>query len=238
MPLSKADIEALLAKARHEEQLQLAQMLDIQIDIIRQYPVSTAADIVKQLYWKYQTPLGFITYDPTFDEICCDVAKNLKMEGLTKQPISCWELLQKLLFALFQELYDKVPPNERKQWMADVLKEECDSGKLDMAGMDWTKLSAGAMLKTIQQLGGFTIYKVTLMVVNQVAKVLIGRGLSLAANAVLVRALSFVLGPVGWALMAWGINDLFGTDFKRVVPATLFIYCIHERLEDEGQRSC
>jgi uncharacterized protein YaaW (UPF0174 family) len=66
---------------------------------------------------------------------------------------------------------------------------------------------------------------------------LIGRGLSLAANAVLVRALSFVLGPVGWALMAWGINDLFGTDFKRVVPATLFIYCIHERLENEGQRS-
>ncbi len=45
-------------------------------------------------------------------------------------------------------------------------------------------------LQSLIKIGGFKSYQIAVIVANQVMKVLLGRGLSLAANATLTRALS------------------------------------------------
>lgn len=48
-------------------------------------------------------------------------------------------------------------------------------------------------LQSLIKIGGFKSYQIAVIVANQVMKVLLGRGLSLAANATLTRALSLFL---------------------------------------------
>ncbi len=55
-------------------------------------------------------------------------------------------------------------------------------------------------------------------------KVLLGRGLSLAANATLTRALSLFSGPVGWTIMTtWTALDLASLAYRVTIPAVLQI---------------
>jgi uncharacterized protein YaaW (UPF0174 family) len=228
------DIRKLLAKASPDERRQLAEILDTDLEGVMG-PRKEGEALVRQLYWKYQTPLGYFTRDPFFDEVAVDVAKRLKMEGLTKQETSSWDMLSRLIRNLMEELLKEMTPEQRGELAsrvltADQIKEFYGNGTLD-----WGKVGAGSILLAIKQFGGFATYKVALIVANQAARALIGRGLSLAANAALVRGLSIFLGPVGWILLAWGINDSLGTNYKRVIPGVLYIYCIYERLKDEGQ---
>ena len=51
--------------------------------------------------------------------------------------------------------------------------------------------------------GGFKSYVLTLQVVNGISKAVLGRGLSLGANAALMKYIgSFMSGPWGWAFAA------------------------------------
>lgn len=228
------DIRKLLAKASAEERAQLAELLDADLEGVKGQRKQGEA-LVRQLCWKYQTPLGFLTREPSFDEMCVDVAKRLKLEGLTKQETSCWEMLSHVIRTLLEQLLKEMTPEQRGELASQVLTTEQLKEFYGKGAIDWGKVSTGSILLAIKQFGGFATYKVALIVVNQAARVLIGRGLTLAANAALVKGISVFLGPVGWVLLAWGINDILGTNYKRVVPAVLYIYCIYERLNEEGQ---
>ena len=48
--------------------------------------------------------------------------------------------------------------------------------------------------------GGFTSYKIALIVINYLWKLLFGRGLTLVANAGIARVLGILAGPIGWTL--------------------------------------
>ena len=228
------DIRKLLAKASADERTQLAEILDTDIKEIPG-PRKRAEALVRQLCWKYQTPLGYLTRDPFFDEVAIDVAKKLKMEGLTQQETPCWDMLSRLMRHLMEELLKEMTPEQQGELISQVLTADQIKEFYGNGTIDWAKVGAGSVLLAIKQFGGFTTYKVALIVANQAARALIGSGLTLAANAALVRGISIFLGPVGWVLLAWGINDLLGTSYKRVIPGVLYIYCIYERLKAEGQ---
>ena len=69
------DIQRLLKTASPEERQQLAEILDCDLTDVK--PASKQAKLLmEQFRWKYQTPLGYITREPSFDEICVDVAKT------------------------------------------------------------------------------------------------------------------------------------------------------------------
>ena len=75
---------------------------------------------------------------------------------------------------------------------------------------------------------GFAAYKWALIVVNGVVsgigKQVIGRGLSLGANAAITRGLGVALGPVGLALTAaWTAYDLAGPAYRVTVPSVLYV---------------
>jgi len=228
------DIRKLLSKASADERRQLAEIIDTDLEGVRGSR-KQAESLTRQLCWKYQTPLGYLTRDPSFDEICVDVAKALKLEGLTKRETSCWEMLSRLIRQLLEQLLKEMTPEQRGELASTVLTASQLKEYYGTGTIDWGKVGAGSVLLAVKQFGGFATYKVALIVANQAARVLIGRGLTLAANAALVRGISIFLGPVGWILLAWGVNDILGTNYKRVIPGVLFIYSIYERLREEGQ---
>lgn len=70
--------------------------------------------------------------------------------------------------------------------------------------------------------GGFMSYQIALIVANAVAKAVIGRGLTLAANAGLTRAMSVFAGPIGWAITGlWTAVDLAGPAYRITMPAVI-----------------
>ena len=59
---------------------------------------------------------------------------------------------------------------------------------------------------------------------NAVARPILGKGLTLAANAALTRTMGLVAGPVGIALTAiWTAYDLAGPAYRVTVPAVLYV---------------
>jgi uncharacterized protein YaaW (UPF0174 family) len=229
------DIRKLLVLATDEERQNLAQILDADLSQATGGVTGQAIALVDQLAWKYQTPFGYVTRRPTFDEMVVDVAKALKLKGLTEKECSCWDVLSELVRHLMKQILEKMTPEERKSFAEQVLTDEQFRDLCNNGNIDWGKLSAATLMIAIREFGGFATYRIALIVANQAARLLLGRGLTLAANAALVRVISIFLGPIGWILLAWGINDLFGTSYKRLIPGVLFIYCIYARVKEDGQ---
>lgn len=79
-------------------------------------------------------------------------------------------------------------------------------------------------LVSIFRSGGFASYKLTLIIINAVAKAVLGRGLSLAANASLAKAMSIFAGPIGLAITAlWTLIDIAGPAYRVTIPCTIII---------------
>ena len=59
---------------------------------------------------------------------------------------------------------------------------------------------------------------------NAIAKTILGRGLSLAANASITRGLSVIVGPIGIILSAlWSVYDIAGPAYRVIIPCTILI---------------
>ena len=87
------------------------------------------------------------------------------------------------------------------------------------------------ILKELLRRTGFGLYKVTLIVANAVAKALLGRGLTLATNALLMRGIGVLMGPVGWiASGAWLVNDLAGPAYRCTVPSIIHVALLRQML--------
>ena len=94
---------------------------------------------------------------------------------------------------------------------------------------NFTRQAAIATLMTAWKAGGFQSYILLVSVVNAVMKFLIGRGLSLAANAAMTRMASIMLGPVGWVLTAlWTLLDIAGPAYRVTVPAVIQLSYIRQ----------
>ena len=72
--------------------------------------------------------------------------------------------------------------------------------------------------------GGFKSYQLTLIIVNAVLKVLIGRGLPLVGNVILVRIANILTGPIGWVITGlWTAVDIAGPAYRVTIPAVIQI---------------
>jgi len=78
--------------------------------------------------------------------------------------------------------------------------------------------------------GGFMSYQITLIVVNAVAKLLIGRGLSVAGNAALTRVMAAFAGPIGWVLTGlWTAIDIAGPAYRVTIPAVIQVAALRKK---------
>ncbi len=151
----------------------------------------------------------------TYREILTDVCKKMKVNFNDNS--SCEMIEQNLLMKILTDSMDKMSPAE----LQEITKE------LDLKTTNFTKEAIVIALQASIRIGGFASYQVALIVANSVAKMLVGRGLALAANAGLTRAMSIFAGPVGWTLTgAWTIADLSGPAFRVTIPCVIQIACL------------
>lgn len=155
-------------------------------------------------------------YGVLYEEILQDVLDALKVKDYSHS-ISSKE--QALLMKVVNESLDKMSNKEREEFVK----------ALDLNVSNFTPQAIVAALQAGIKIGGFLSYQIAVIVVNAISKMVLGRGLSLAANAALVKYLSIFAGPIGVAITAlWTAIDLAGPAYRVTIPATIYIASLRQ----------
>lgn len=109
------------------------------------------------------------------------------------------------------------------------LKELADVAGVENAS-DFTLEAMTGVFQAVFRVGGFKSYQLTVIIVNAVLKVLIGRGLSLAGNAALTKAMGILTGPAGWVVTGlWTAIDIAGTAYRVTIPAVIQVIVLRQK---------
>lgn len=150
-----------------------------------------------------------------YKEILCDVCDNLRVNYNKNSSV---ERIEGELFAkILEKAIDKMDTKELEQ-----IVKEINKGTNISSALGFGKQAALVAMQGAIKAGGFASYQLALIVANAVAKQVIGRGLTFAANATLTRALSALAGPIGWAITGlWTGVDLAGPAYRITIPAVI-----------------
>lgn len=219
------DITKLIDLATEEERKSLANVLNIKSDQI------TGDIITKQLWWKYQTPLGYFALTPTFDKIVKDVTSNFVKISPEMSKLSCWGILHQLTYFLFDKMFYEMSDEKKDKFFREILNEkQIEELCADSKNIMWDKIRPSVIISLIPP------YTVSSIVSTQLALAMIGSA-ARVIGPIATTGPVISLGPVGWVLVAWGLNDLLGTNWKQILPGVLYINCIYERLKQEDKIS-
>jgi len=156
-----------------------------------------------------------------YPEILRDVCDKLGVApypGESEQAVVANE--QRLLQKFFEQVWEQMSEDERKELMRSMNMATFD---VHVGG------AAAAAAIATGWVSGFGAYKLAVIVANFIARALLGRGLTFAANAALTRALGLVLGPVGWiASGAWLVADIASPAARKTVPAVLQVAALRQ----------
>lgn len=152
--------------------------------------------------WLFRANKGVL-----YREILKDVCKYQKVKGVDFKKDSISTIENAFLQKTVELAIEKMSEQERKELIDGLRNVEGFGDILKKAA-----LSKDALLGAIKfafKTGGFRSYVLTLQIVNGISKAVVGRGLSLGANAALMKYLgSYMSGPLGWAFAAittvWG----------------------------------
>ncbi len=183
--------------------------------------------IVKALYARYQTPLGYIFKNPTLDQMCDKIAKKMKLRDLQG---AGWQKLHCLVTTIFEKILQAMPREEREQLLTKLWNSMSTSTK-DKLNRELKIADLSAFIHSNEILIAHTVglhmaREMAIFTASALLRVSLGTGLALTASTILSRGATLVLGPVGWALMAVSVNDLLSTNFKRLVPALLIVHIV------------
>ena len=127
---------------------------------------------------------------PSYHEVVCDVASKLKASYDKNDSIENIE--NSILEVILTKALEKTT-NEEKQLL---LKEMGGNSNINIA-----LLSTKSFL-TLFRTGGFASYQMTLIIANQMSRMLLGRGLMFATNTALMKSASLITGPFALPPMA------------------------------------
>lgn len=158
-----------------------------------------------------------------YSEVVLDVGKKLgvKVSSSNSDEQNEIEIIQQL----FAESFDRLTDDEKR----DTLK------LLNLTGSEIPYGAAGTLVAQVllKQCGGFTVYKVSLIVANFVARAILGRGLTFAANAALTRSIGAFLGPIGWiASGLWLALDLAGPAYRKTIPSIVHMAALRQIIKN------
>lgn len=147
-----------------------------------------------------------------YKTILVDVCKKMKVSFNKNSSVEVIEgcLLQHVLIKTMEEMSDE----DMRNLLAELKIKTTGFGKQAMM----------AAVQSAIRLGGFASYKIAVIVANAVARALLGRGLSFAANAALTRWIGVFAGPIGWAVtIAWTALDIAGPAYRVTIPSVIQI---------------
>lgn len=149
----------------------------------------------------------------SYHEVVCDVAKKLKVNF--NKHSSAERIEELILNKVFEDAWERMSECERQEVLNDLPSGSFSGGAATMTA------------QTLLKLGAFSSYQIAVIVANAIAKFILGRGLSLAANAGLTRALGVFLGPIGWVVTGiWTAIDIAGPSYKTTIPCVIQVAMI------------
>lgn len=168
---------------------------------------------------------------PRYREVVADVADKIGVPDVGEARHSVAELERRILVKILKDAMDSTEGKDRAE-LEQALKD-AGVGAGDMSVL----LSSGAAASVIVAgLSGFALYRVSLIVANGVAKHILGRGLSFAANVGLTRSLAVVTGPIGWVITGlWTVVDLAGPAYRVTIPCVIHVAMLRQKYLSEDE---
>lgn len=149
-----------------------------------------------------------------YDKIVFDVGKKLKAKVTQSNSVEANE--EQILLKMFEDSLERMTEDEKRSILLSMGVKE--------GSIPYGPLAVAVVQNLLRELGGFSIYRTTVIVANLVSRSVLGSGLSFATNAALTRAVGAILGPVGWiATGLWLAYDLAGPAYRKVVPAVIHV---------------
>ena len=156
---------------------------------------------------------------PEYREIVCDVAKQLKIPY--KKAWNVEEIENFILEHILKLALDKLSDDEKKE----LLKEMGLFNSTSFRGQIST-----ANFLILFRTCGFASYQMTVIIANVIVKSLLGRGLSLGANATLTRSLAILTGPIGWIITGiWTAIDIAGPAYRVTIPSVIYVAMLRKK---------
>lgn len=161
-----------------------------------------------------------------YKEVLCDVCNKLKVVYDVNDDAETIE--NRMLIQVIGQAFQKMTISER----AEFVREFGISNTTDLTPQALTMAMQVAIKK-----GGFLSYKLTLIVVNQIVKAITGKGLKLATNATLTKAMSVFAGPIGLAITAgWTVLDIASPASRITIPAVFEVALLRKTLHLKNEQ--
>lgn len=155
-----------------------------------------------------------------YKEVLTDACNKMKVNYNADASVDVIEM--NLLMKILTDSMENMTPEQ----LQEIVKD------LDLKTTDFSKQAVIAALQAGVRFSGFAAYQVALIVANAVARAVVGRGLSLAANAGLTRLMGVVAGPIGWVLTAlWTVFDISGPAFRVTMPCVVQVAFLRAKMK-------
>lgn len=157
---------------------------------------------------------------PAYIEIVGDVADKLGANFNTHSSVA--EIESAIMLRIMSQAWEKMSPEEKHAFLKEM--------GIGTGIGSLPKAFPVALLQAAIKLSGFKAYQLALVVANAIAKALLGRGLSLAANAALTRWIALFSGPIGWLITGiWTLLDLAGPAYRVTIPCVVHIAMLRQQ---------
>lgn len=152
-----------------------------------------------------------------YKEVVCDVADKMKVSYNKASTVERIELL--IVQKIFEDSIEKMTEEDRQKLIKDLGIRGIPVGS-----------SATMIMQAIIKMGGFKSYQIAVIVANSIAKFILGRGLSFAANASLTKIMSIFAGPIGWVISSlWTLIDIAGPSYKTTIPCVIHVAMLRQK---------
>lgn len=161
---------------------------------------------------------------PSYSEVVRDVASKMKVKNTGGMELV--ELEEALVQSILRQALEKSEGEDRRE-LEEILREAgLDNSKIMalLSGSSLTGLVVPAVARVI-------LYRTSLVIVDSMARQLLGHGLRTAVIAgggfAGSRVLAALAGPVGWVIAGvWTAVDLAGPAYRVTIPCVLQIAMI------------
>ena len=129
-----------------------------------------------------------------YREVLCDVCSHVDVKHRKEDTTEAIELA--LLMGLLAKSLDGMSQEELQAFA-------------DSMGAELTRPSAPLIMMAIQtaiKASGFAAYRLSVVMLSTLAKVVLGRSLPMVAYLTLTRSIGILAGPVGWTLLAGSLQ--------------------------------
>ena len=160
-----------------------------------------------------------------YRKILKDVCKHLKVEFHSEEEFPIIE--NRVLIKVLKEVLENMSENERAEFVKSAADLFAD-GKFNPASA--TPAAVLAALQASIAMGGFAAFKVVAIAANAVSRFLLGRGLSLVANAGLMRFLGVLGGPIGISISGvLSVPMLSGPAYRVTTRAVIYVAYLRQK---------